>query len=104
MELNPEDSLHISEITVFKFIRGTRNVKEAKRILEESFTIVWLDNEILEKASEIWRSLKASGMPIEDRDLMIGATAVVKRLKLLTRNTKHYDALKAYELKFIEAS
>ncbi len=43
-------------------------------------------------------------MPIEDRDLMIGATAVVKRLKLLTRNTKHYDALKAYELKFIEAS
>jgi predicted nucleic acid-binding protein len=61
LELNPEDSHHVSEITVYEFIRGTRNVKEAKKILERSFSIVWLDNEILEKASEIWRSLRASG-------------------------------------------
>ncbi|MEM2941257.1 MAG: PIN domain-containing protein [Thermoproteota archaeon] len=100
LELNPEDSHHVSEITVYEFIRGTRDVKEAKRILEESFTIVWLDNEILEKASEVWRSLKASGRLVEDRDLIIGATAAVKRLKLLTRNIKHYDVLKAYELTF----
>ena len=61
LELNPEDSHYVSEITVYEFIRGTRNVKEAKKILERSFSIVWLDNEILEKASEIWRSLRASG-------------------------------------------
>ncbi|MBO3768865.1 MAG: type II toxin-antitoxin system VapC family toxin [Thermoproteota archaeon] len=100
LELNPDDSHHISEITVYEFIRGTKNIKEAKRILEESFFIVWLDNEILEKASEIWRALKASGRLVEDRDLIIGATAMVKRLKLLTRNTKHYDVLKAYGLAF----
>lgn len=100
LELNPEDSHHISEITVYEFIRGAKDVKEAKRILEESFFIVWLDNEILEKASEIWRNLKASGRLVEDRDLIIGATAVVKKLKLLTRNTKHYDVLKIHELTF----
>ncbi len=48
LELNPEDSHHVSEITVYEFIRGTRNAKEAKKILERSFSIVWLDNEILE--------------------------------------------------------
>jgi len=100
LELNPEDSHHVSEITVYEFIRGTRNVKEAKRILERSFSIVWLDNEILEKASEIWRRLKASGRLVEDRNLIIGSTAVVKRLKLLTRNIKHYEGLKTYGLVF----
>ena len=100
LELNPEDSHHVSEITVYEFIRGTRNVEEAKKILERSFSIVWLDNEILEKASEIWRHLKASGKLVEDRDLIIGSTAVVKRLKLLTRNIKHYEGLKTYGLVF----
>jgi predicted nucleic acid-binding protein len=100
LELKPEDSHHVSEITVYEFIRGTRNVKEAKEILERSFSIVWLDNEILEKASEIWRSLRASGRLVEDRDLIIGSTALVKRLKLLTRNIKHYEELKTYGLVF----
>jgi predicted nucleic acid-binding protein len=35
LELNPEDSHHVSEITVYEFIRGTRNVKEAKKILRD---------------------------------------------------------------------
>jgi predicted nucleic acid-binding protein len=100
LELNTEDSHNISEITVYEFIRGTKDVKEAKRMLEESFSIVWLDDEILEKASETWRNLKTTGRLIEDRDLMIGTTAIVKKLKLLTRNAKHYDGLKAYGIVF----
>ena len=68
--------------------------------MEESFDIIWLDNEILEIASDIWRSLKAKGKLIEDRDLIIGATAITKKLKLLTRNIKHYGKLKTYGLVF----
>ncbi|MEM2820702.1 MAG: type II toxin-antitoxin system VapC family toxin, partial [Thermoproteota archaeon] len=51
LELYPEDSHHVSEITIYEFIIGTKNVKEVRKILEESFIVVWLDNEILEKAS-----------------------------------------------------
>ncbi|MEM0053199.1 MAG: type II toxin-antitoxin system VapC family toxin [Nitrososphaeria archaeon] len=100
LELDSSGVYHISEITVYEFIRGTRNIKEAKRILEESFQIVWVDNEILEMASEIWRSLKSMGKMIEDRDLIIGCTALTKKLKLLTRNVKHYELLKDYGLIF----
>lgn len=100
LELSIEDSYYLSEVTVYEFIRGTKDIKEAKKVLEESFEIVWIDNEILEKASEIWRSLKAKGTLIEDRDLIIGATAMAKGLRLLTRNAKHYDKLKEFGLVF----
>lgn len=100
LELNSEDSHYLSEITVYEFIRGTKDVEKAKKMLEESFQVVWLDNEILRKSSEIWKALKSSGRPIEDRDLIIGATAITKKLKLLTRNIKHYEGLKAYGLVF----
>jgi len=101
LELTPEDSYYISEISLYEFIRGTKNPKESKELLEESFQVVWLDNEILEKASEIWRSLKLAGITIEDRDLIIGATAIAKNLKLLTRNVKHYEKLKEFNLSLL---
>jgi predicted nucleic acid-binding protein len=101
LELASEDSYYISEISLYEFVRGTKNVKESKELLERSFQIVWLDNEILEKASEIWRSLKLTGVILDDRDLIIGATAITKNLKLLTRNVKHYEKLREYNLSFL---
>lgn len=98
LELNPEDIYYVSEITAYEFMRGTRNIEEAKEILEESFSIEWLNNRVMKKASEIWRDLKGKGQLVDDRDLMIGATAIERGFKLLTRNVAHYGKLRKYGL------
>jgi len=90
----------ISVISLYEYIRGTKNPKLAKKLLEESFTIIPLTNSILVKASEIWRDLRKKGMIIDDRDLIIGTTAIVFDLKLLTKNIKHFSRLKDYGLEF----
>ncbi|RLE91969.1 MAG: type II toxin-antitoxin system VapC family toxin [Thermoprotei archaeon] len=90
----------ISVISLYEYIRGTKNPQLAKKLLEESFTIIPLTNSILVKASEIWRDLRKKAMIIDDRDLIIGTTAIVFDLKLLTKNVKHFSRLKDYGLEF----
>ena len=90
----------ISVISLYEYIRGTKNPQLAKKLLEESFTIIPLTNSILVKASEIWRDLRKKAMIIDDRDLIIGTTAIVFDLKLLTKNIKHFSRLKDYGLEF----
>jgi len=88
----------ISEITLYEFIRGTNSPKEAKDILEESFQVLYIDNNILLRAVDIWRDLKARGLVIDDRDIIIGATAIEHGIKLLTMNRRHFERLTRYGL------
>ena len=100
----PNAICFISVITLYEYIRGKADSIKAKKYLEEAFNILQLDNDVLFKASEIWRSLKNTGQLIEERDLLIGATAIVKNMPLATRNIKHYERLTAYGLKFAKLS
>jgi len=92
--------MYISEITLYEFIRGCKDPKRAKELLEECFSVIFNDNSIIKKASEIWISLKKSGELIDDRNLLIASVAIDKNLKLLTRNIKHYKKLERFGLKF----
>ena len=94
----PEGRWFISEITLYEFTRGTRDPAEAKKLLEEEFTVIYHDNEIIERAAEIWRRLRSAGLPVDDRDLLVAAVAIVKKLPLLTRNTKHFERFKPFGL------
>ena len=102
LELPPENVYYISTITLYEYIRGTRKPKEAKRLLEESFVVIPMNNEIFLKSAEIWRSLKSEGILIDERNLMIGVTALVLKLKLFTKNKKHFNRLRVYGLQFFE--
>jgi hypothetical protein len=64
------------------------------------FPIIWVDNDIPLKATDIWIKLRKTGFKIDDRDLIIGASAIVKDLKLYTLNKKHFDKLIKYGLKY----
>ncbi len=101
-ELPPSDIYYVSEITVYEFIRGTRDPEEAKKILEEMFSVIWADNEILEMSAKIWRDMREDGKPMDDRDIVIGATAIVKGLKLLTLNERHFERLRRYGLRIMK--
>ncbi len=57
----PETENYISVIMLYEFIRGRRDFEKTKELLEEAFTVIPLTNEVLLKATEIWRSLRAGG-------------------------------------------
>ncbi|HDH07325.1 MAG TPA: type II toxin-antitoxin system VapC family toxin [Thermoproteales archaeon] len=98
--LPPGNLYYISLITLYEYIRGTKSPAKAKKLLEESFSVIPLTNKILEEAASIWRDLKDSGLMLDDRDLIIGTTAIVYGLKLYTRNLKHFERLEKYGLTF----
>ncbi len=100
----PKDIIpYISEITLYEFIRGHMRPKIAKQVLEEEAIIVWVDNDILLKATEIWRTLKSEGKTIPDADIIIAATAIVKNLELWTSD-QHFEELTRFGLKLFSCS
>lgn len=98
----PLEPLFITEITLYEFVRGTKNVSKAKALIEEAFLIVYHDNPIIQKASEIWVQIKRRGEILDDRDILIGAASAVRGMPLLTRNKKHYERLKDFGVTFFE--
>ena len=96
----PGEPLFITEITLYEFVRGSKDISKAKTLLEEGFSIIFHDNPIIQKASEIWAETKQRGETLDDRDILIGAASAVKNLPLLTRNKKHYERLKEFNVAF----
>jgi predicted nucleic acid-binding protein len=96
----PDAIWYLPEVTLYEFIRGSREPKKAKELLEKDFIIIFHDNEIIENAAAVWRTLRSKGVPVEDRDLLIAATAISKGLPLLTGNVKHFARFKGFGLRF----
>jgi len=95
----PEDECFVSIITVYEFIRGRKDFLKAKKLIEEIAVSLDVDNKVIAKATEIWRTLKKEGQLIDDRDLLIGATAIVYDLHLYTGNKEHFERLQPFGLK-----
>lgn len=95
----PREQLFLSVLSLYEFIRGRKDYEDVKRIMESSFVIVSLSNDIILKATEIYRDLREKGEILDERDLLIGASAIVLGIPIKTRNKKHYEKLKDYGLK-----
>jgi predicted nucleic acid-binding protein len=96
----PQEPLYITEITLYEFIRGSKNISKAKTLLEDGFSVIFHDNPVIQKASEIWVDIKEKGEILDDRDILIGAASAVKKIPLLTRNRKHYERLEEFGVVF----
>lgn len=90
----------ISPITLLEILRGIDDKKRhiAKQLLEESFTVLNLDNSIIEAYCKIYRKLKQEGNLLPDADLLIAATAIAHDLTLETKDA-HFARLKSLGLK-----
>ena len=90
----------ISPITLLEVLRGIEDSKrlQVKRLLEESFIVLNLDNNIIEAYCKIYRKLKEDGELLPDADLIIAATAIAHDIVLETKDT-HFNRLKALSLK-----
>jgi tRNA(fMet)-specific endonuclease VapC len=90
----------ISPITLIEILRGIEAKKrtKVKELLEQSFSLINIDNKTIETYCELYRKLRREGTALPDADLLIAATAIANDLPLET-NDDHFQRLKAVGLK-----
>lgn len=96
------DSFSISVVTYIELVQGLRN-KEELNTLRNSLkrwhaNTIYINEEISAKAMFLVEEFYLSHS-LQLADALIGATAVIYGLPLLTANTKHYAAIKNIILK-----
>ncbi|AAL62515.1 type II toxin-antitoxin system VapC family toxin [Pyrobaculum aerophilum] len=85
LSLLPKDP-YLSVISIYEYIRYKRDRHFYKERLEEAFSVLGLTNKVIERAAEIFASLKARGVVVSDNDVFIAATAVAYGLPLITKD------------------
>ena len=90
----------ISVITLIEILRGVPAYKrrEVKLALEEIYTVIPLDNEVIQEYCNLCEVLKGRGIKISDADLLIAASAKAKNLTLVTAD-KGFERLRGFGIK-----
>ena len=91
----------ISCLTYYESHRGYKAINATKRLetLEEYLSlteVLYVNQAILDKASEIYGVLKPKGMFPGEFDVLIGATALVHEMTVVSNNESHYQGMKEY--------
>jgi tRNA(fMet)-specific endonuclease VapC len=97
----PQNALFTSSVSVMELHFGAVRT-EGGQILWERIRndvlarvkILPLDEEHAERAGDILADLESRGSPIGIEDVMIGATALVARLVVVTRKVKHLSRIR----------
>ncbi len=97
------DRLSLSIITYYEILRGLKYIDDEKKLrdfeeLMDKSEIITLDREIIEKASEIYAGLKRRGELIENADILIAASCLVKGMILVTDNEEHFRRIESLEM------
>lgn len=88
-----EPEIFISVISYFEIKRGLLAINATRKIADfnylcQDLKILYLDDlAIIEKASEIYADLKNRGQMIQDADILIAATAIIKNLTLVSQDS-----------------
>ena len=100
MKKDVYDKALISSITLLEVLRGIDDKKrlQVRQLLEESYSVMNLDDSIIEAYCRVYRKLKDDGSLLPDADLIIAATAIAHNVVLETKDT-HFLRLKAMGLK-----
>jgi tRNA(fMet)-specific endonuclease VapC len=97
------ENCFVSEITIAELKFGaenSENQEKNRRTVDEfvsKFTIIPIFNSLDIYAKEKAR-LRKKGLPLDDFDLLIGATAISNNLTLVTRNISDFERLKGIEI------
>ncbi len=96
-QVEPEE-IHASVITLFELRFGSMLRDDAskfwQKIEAEILPLVhWLDvdRSVASKGGDIAAKLQKLGMPISVNDCLIGGTALVHNLVLVSRNVRHFE-------------
>ena len=104
LELHLEDPIKIPVITLMELYFGAyKSEKVAGNLakigrIENSFEIVSTGKESAQIFGMLKASLKKSGAPLDDFDLLIASCAMAHNLTLVTNNTKHFSRIDGLKL------
>lgn len=101
--LREHTRLTISHIQKYEVLKGLKAKKADKQIaLFKRFCakndILSITDDAIEKASDIYASLKFTGNLISDADIFVAAIAITNNLVLVTNNTNHFNRIKGLKL------
>lgn len=101
--LREHTHLTISHIQKYEVLKGLKAKKADKQIaLFKRFCakndMLSITDDAIEKASEIYASLKLTGNLISDADIFVAAIAISNNLVLVTNNTNHFNRIKGLKL------
>jgi tRNA(fMet)-specific endonuclease VapC len=91
-----DEDIGVSIISIAELKFGAYNSQKVKNNLEKilNFTnivqSIIIDDDIADKFGKTKTYLRAHGFIVDDFDILIGATAVVNNLILVTNNIKHF--------------
>ena len=69
------------------YAKATRQLSEFEQLCNKYKVVLLEDLQIIEKAAEIHADLKCKGTPIQDADVLIAATAIVKGLIVVSNDS-----------------
>lgn len=89
----------VSVINTLELYAGCRSKQEMKEIDEllEDFTLFHITKSISEKALKLLKKFRSSH-GVEINDMLIAGTAQINKLKLISKNQKHYQFLPDLDL------
>lgn len=88
------DIVHVSSITRAELFAGRNADEKGVRALLSSMTELGVDQTLAERAGRIRRT---TGIGLADA--LIAATALEHRLALVTRNVRHFEAVRGLRLR-----
>ena len=82
----------LSILTYYELLKGVYSKKQEKAVKDfvEGFEIINIDNDIVEIGAKFYRDYRKKGITLSTIDFLIMATAKKYKLKIITRNVKHY--------------
>ena len=99
-----DEGIGISIISMAELYQGVfyaydPQASEARLIdLIGQYGVVQLDDDIVRTFALERGKLKEAGTPIGDMDLLIGCTALQRRLTLLSNNRRHFERLQGLDI------
>ena len=98
-----EEAPAISVITRFEVFAGTtEEFLETNRLFLDAFQHTEVTSEIADAAGRLFYDWSKKGKRLESNDLLIGATAAVLGLLLITKNLRHFPYLEEIDRSVVE--
>lgn len=103
-QLKKNNPKSISVISYGELVHGAKkskyvekNLANVKRLIE-IFPVINITPAVMDTFGELKANLEKSGNIIDDMDLLIGSTALVHNLTLVTNNINHFKRIEGLEI------
>jgi tRNA(fMet)-specific endonuclease VapC len=101
--LSKDEKICLTVINVYEILKGFRWRKNQRKEdlfkgFLEKVMVFTIDDDVINIASDIYADLRRNGKTVGDADILIAAIVVNNNGMLVTKNIKHYEAIKQLKI------